>query len=217
MSIAKIHTSYNKLPSIEAAHATFVARNILSQLFDVFVNHQEFGISLVHRHTTLEYGEVMVHSGDITQPERIHHDADAITGAALVVDTGGTGSDRLKRVYPHSWLITGQPYEYTLHPTPALPPQLIQRFHAEVKKTNVDGGQDLLGICHVPGGVKADEMFIERTEGRKNIEQRVHLDDEVKPGNSIPTRWHPALSPSGTPARCTCECVLIGGLHIGTC
>jgi len=214
MTTAKIHTLYNELPSVEAAHAAFIARNILSQLYDVFANHEEFGISLVHRHTTLEDGEVMVHNGDITQPERI---VGSIPGEALVVDIGGTHPERLKKAYPHAWLITGQPYEYTLHPTPALPPQLIQRFHAEVKQTNVGGGQDLLGICHVSGGVKVDEMFIERTEGRRNIEQRVQAQNDVAPHNNIPTRWHPTLSPPGTPARCTCECVVIGGLHVGNC
>lgn len=161
----------------------------------------------------------MVTNGNVTQPQRIQYNTESGTGKAqMMVDFGGTESERLKNVYPHSWLMTGQPYEYTLHPTPALPPQLMETFHQDVKNANIDGGKNILGICHIPGDIKLDldEMFVERTEGRKNIEQRIDVKKEGRPDNGIPTRWLPTLSAPGTPARCLCECILIDDMHVPT-
>jgi len=68
---------FNGLLSVEEANAIFRDHNVLEDLLLLFQEHQEFAITVLHRHTTLEDGEIMVvhpinDQGEIvTQPEII--------------------------------------------------------------------------------------------------------------------------------------------------
>jgi len=199
MGATKAHLSYNQLPSIIAADKAFVDRTILSQLHPLFANHKEFAVCLLHRHCDLEDDEIMVADGDITQPERVHGDGHpGLVDGQVAVDVRGS-----KRVaYPNSWLSTGEPFEYTLDPTPPLPPQLFEGFKEIVKGANFAEG--LLGISHITEE-HWGQLSVEHTEGKKNVVEKV--DGEVKkPDNSISTCWHPSYSPPGVECAACCVC-----------
>lgn len=201
MDATKAHASYNKLSSIGAADKAFVDRDILSKLHPLFSNHKEFAICLLHRHCDLEDDEIMVANGNITQPERIHRDGYPDLADGQVTVDIGDGSKRI--AYPGSWLSTGEPFEYTLDPTPPLPPQLYDGFKEIVEGANIVEG--LLGICHVPEE-NWGQLFIEHTEGKNNIMEKIDTDTNM-PDNSISTSWHPSCFPSGVECTACCRCV----------
>lgn len=146
---------------------------------------------LVHRHCDLEDDEIMVAEGNVTQPERIHRNSHTGLVDGLVVVALRTGGKRI--AYPGSWDISGQPFEYTLDLTPPLPSQLLERFKETVEPAAIAEG--VLGICHIP---EADSgaLFVEHTEGRKNILEIPAAETKIPADSSISTNW--SMS-AGTP------------------
>lgn len=139
---------YNSLPSIGDADKKFVNRSqIFSKLSPLLAAHEnKFGVCLVHRHCSLEEGEMMVATGNISQPERN------------------------VQCYPERWLATGEPYEFTRKPTRLPPQELLEEFQRIVH------GVDVLGLFYIHDGDHLGGITIERTEGRKNIVEIVPRD-----------------------------------------
>lgn len=144
---------YNSLPLVKEAHEKFVNRDqIFSKLVPLLASYENrFGVSLVHRHCTLEEGEMMVANGNISQPERN------------------------VSCYPDRWLATGEPYEFTRKQTCSPPQGLLEEFQKIVGVTEV------LGLFYVQyedhsesGGVS-----VERTEGRMNIVEILPQDHSI--------------------------------------
>ena len=63
---------YNRLPSLDVADNLFIDRSILGKLYGTLGGSKQFAIALIHRHTQLEQGEIMVVRGDNTQPEQVN-------------------------------------------------------------------------------------------------------------------------------------------------
>ncbi|KAF8159369.1 hypothetical protein B0H34DRAFT_703168 [Crassisporium funariophilum] len=188
---------YNSLPNVDDAHKAFVHREILLKLVPIFAKHGNFGICLVHRHTVLEEGEMMVTRGPFTEPERIE-DAYA---------------------YPHSWARCGTPFEYSSTSTPDLPQELLQDFQKIVVEAsggdNTVNGMSVLGICYAPecGTDIRGRILVEQTQGRTNIVEIVRVFEESELKNTIPTAWLPAKARRGeVPVGCRCR--VVGGVHI---
>jgi len=161
--IMTIPALYNSLPTIEEAHEKFFDRDtIFSKLAPLLTLYDnKFGVCLVHSHCELEEGEVMVASGNISQPER-----DA-------------------QCYPERWLATGEPYEFNRLPTQSPPPDLFSRFR------DIVAGIDVLGLYFVgddyPSGV-LQEWTEGRTNFTKSVEKARSQDIETGwlPGTKDP-------------------------------
>jgi hypothetical protein len=155
---------YNNLPTISQADAHFVDRDItFAQLAPLLskYNHQ-FGICLLHAHCALNPGEKMIATGDVCEP------VDPPTGF---------------RYYPERWLSNGEPFEYTTSPTSSPPAELLSEFKRVV------GGAGVLGLYFA--GASDGELWIERTEGRRNIMEVV---SRLENPEAIETAWLPGTA-----------------------
>ncbi|KAF8165650.1 hypothetical protein B0H34DRAFT_689923 [Crassisporium funariophilum] len=193
------HEFYNSLPYVDDAHRALVDREILRKLVPIFANHKDFAICLVHRHTLLNEGEIMVTRGNTTQPERV---TDA---------------------YPHSWDRSGRPFEYNSVLTPDVPQTLLQDFQKIVAEgsggVNTVDGMSVLGICYAPQReepIRAD-ISVERTEGRANIIDIIKLSEELELENTVPTSWLPAKATCHGDPPPECVCRVVGGVHMQVC
>jgi hypothetical protein len=150
---------YNSLPWLGEANEKFTNRDqIFSKLARLFAAHGgAFGVCLAHRHCTLEEGEMMVATESVCQPER---------------DT---------ECYPASWLANGEPFEFNQKPCPSPPETLFEEFGRIVD------GTDVLALFYVQDEQRLGKVFVERTEGRKNIVDIVPYDAE----HTIATAWLP--------------------------
>ncbi|PVF95387.1 hypothetical protein CPB86DRAFT_827927 [Serendipita vermifera] len=139
--MTSIASLYNTLPTLkEARNQLEDKEGILSKLVPILAKYEnQYGVCLVHRHCTLEEGEAMVAEGNVSQPE-----------------TSGS-------YYPERWLSTGEPYEFNREPCKSPPENLLKEFQEAVGEIHV------LGLFFVNNSGKADEIAVERTEGRKNI------------------------------------------------
>jgi len=164
---------YNSLPSIDEANSKFVNRDhIFSELAPLFAAYgNKFGVCLVHRHCTLEEGELMVATDNVSQPER---------------DV---------QCYPERWLATGEPYEFTRTPTQSPPQGLLEEF-----RKIVHGMLDVLGLFYMEDRDHSGGVFVERTEGRKNI---VEVVPHGHSSNDISTGWLPGLEKNGIVYTCS--------------
>ncbi|KDR68298.1 hypothetical protein GALMADRAFT_1354777 [Galerina marginata CBS 339.88] len=119
--MTSVASLYNSLPSVEEAATKFINRaHIFLKLASLLAEYEhKFGVCLVHAHCKLEEGEIMVSSGNVTQPER---------------DVEG---------YPECWLASGEPYEFTKKPIASPPPELFSQFREIVD------GIDVLGLYAV--------------------------------------------------------------------
>ena len=134
---------YNTLLSVEEADFMFDNREeILSKLAPLLAKYDnQFGVCLVHRHSDLEDGEMMVTRGDTSEPEKA------------------------AECHPERWLVTGVPYEFSSEPTPSPPEGLLKEFQYIVK------GLGILGLAYLPKNTQLEpgDLYSEHTEGRKNI------------------------------------------------
>jgi len=140
------HTSlYNSLPSLSEANEKFVDRDqIFSEVAPLLVAYErKFGVCLVHRHCELYEGELMVATGDVTQPE----------------------PERDVQCYPHRWTAAGEPFEFTRDAAQPLPQSLLEEFQKIFYAQDVK----VLGLFHVQDERFSRGIPTERTEGRKNI------------------------------------------------
>jgi hypothetical protein len=135
---------YNTLPSIEEADRRFINRGeIFSKLTPIIAPYADkFGVCLVHRHCALEEGEMMVSTGNISQPERN------------------------VQCYPERWLPTGEAFEFSREFSSAPPQELFTEFRNLVRDIGV------LGIFVVQEEDRKGELIMEHTEGRQNIVTR---------------------------------------------
>ncbi|CAE6395772.1 unnamed protein product [Rhizoctonia solani] len=177
MSLAEV---YNTLPTIGAANDAFTDREAMfAKLAPLLAAYQfQFGICLVHAHCTIKEGEAMVADGNITRPTR-------------------DGPQ-----YPERWLADGTPYEFTREPTQVPPPELVRDFQAIVGKDTV------LGLFHPSrdhdGKVAPDgKVWIEHTEGRKNI---VELIDKDQMSRHMETAWIPGTD---SPVTMVCHWICV--------
>ena len=132
---------YNNLPNVCEADERFVERDaIFAKLAPLLssYNHQ-FGVCLVHAHCSLEPGEKLIGTGNISQPM----DGNAIPH------------------YPTRWLHTGDPFEFRTEPATPPPSELVSDFQKIV------GDIGVLGLYFA--GTSAGILELEWTEGRKNI------------------------------------------------
>ncbi|OCH92252.1 hypothetical protein OBBRIDRAFT_802739 [Obba rivulosa] len=164
---------YNSLSSIEAANAQLNDRDtLLSRLAPLLAQYgHQYGVCLVHAHCTLHDGERMIAKGNVSEPSR---DADC---------------------YPERWLITGEPYEFTVEPTQSPPAELFDAIRAIV------GDVGVLGLFYA-GGL-SDGVSLERTEGRRNITELVAGAVDVQAPENVETAWLPGQQ--GNPVKMVCK------------
>jgi hypothetical protein len=174
MSVA---TLYNTLPSLDEANEQFINREqVLKTLGPLFAKHgNKFGLCLVHRHCTLEDGEMMVATGNVSEPKR---------------DI---------KCFPERWLATGQPFEFNRDPTSPPPSELVEEFQTIVKGMSF-GGVGVLGLFFVQDKQHVDGIHVERTEGRKNIMEVVPESSSFDIATCIATCWIP-VDGSPTPLQ----------------
>lgn len=155
---------YNTLPSLLEAKERFNNRErfflAVAHLLSTYNNM--FGVCLVHAHCILSEGEIMLAEGNVSQP--VH------------VSTAPT-------CYAERWLSSGQPYEFTTHPTQEPPDSLVKGLRS------LTGDDDALGLYFiVSGDVKeASVITLEWTEGRKNLVREMKLEDWEQ--RTVGTAW----------------------------
>ncbi|KAF8587757.1 hypothetical protein K439DRAFT_1630373 [Ramaria rubella] len=155
---------YNALPHIEEAHVKFTNRDeVFAKLTPFIAKHNYvYGVCLVHGHTKLEAGEVMVSTSDsVTEPI----------------------SSPSKSYHPERWLATGQPYEFTYEPTVEPPPEVFEEF------SKIVGPGSPLGLFFVD--VNAPTTRTETTDGRKSVTRPGLPDEGVDNLKWVEAAWVP--------------------------
>lgn len=162
--MAEIVSLYNSLPTLGEADEQFVDREATFRALATLLGQHEytFGLCLIHAHCELAEGEIMLASGNVSQPRLLEH---------------------TPTFHPERWLSTGKPYEFTVRSTEKPPTELVDEFQRIVKEAKL---QDILGLYHIDGGKEAPAI-IEWTEGRKNLTREITDDD--KTGEPIQTAW----------------------------
>ncbi|KAF8992224.1 hypothetical protein BDQ17DRAFT_1369809 [Cyathus striatus] len=211
------HNVYNRLPSLAEADGLFPSeaqREFLLKLntMSIFREHYHYAVTLVHRHATLEPGEIMVSRGDVTRPERIE-------------DAG--------KVYASAWLTSGEAYEFTSddakykrdgdprHKLPLPPTYDLRKALAEnVAEFGIPSfsGVGILGFRYISEIPDPDEIFLEKTYGRASF-----LTIIPAPGNflnlryAIPSCWLVAFLVSvKQEVQIACACVK-DTAHLSVC
>ncbi|KAK4494765.1 hypothetical protein PRZ48_014121 [Zasmidium cellare] len=145
---------YSTLPDVIEADERFCDRTRLFQdIGRLLAEHgNEFGLCLVHRHCTLEEGEIMLSENGVSQPVQ----------ASLAADC-----------YAERWLPSGQPFEFSSQSTETPSAALFSQFRALV------GDDSSLGLYYAPQSSESEEMkrLLEWTEGRKNLTRQMTSDD----------------------------------------
>ncbi|KAF8992223.1 hypothetical protein BDQ17DRAFT_233122 [Cyathus striatus] len=156
------HDVYNMLPSLAEADKLFpsnVQSKFLPKLnqIPIFQENKHYAVTLVHRHATLEPGEIMVSRGDVTRPERI---------------------ENAGNVYASAWLTSGEAYEFTSddmkynrdeeprhrhHPSD----DLLYALRKSVTESGIQSfsGVGILGFRYISEIPDPDEIFLEKTYG----------------------------------------------------
>ncbi|KAF9522921.1 hypothetical protein CPB83DRAFT_899228 [Crepidotus variabilis] len=183
---------YNRLPSVEVADKLFSDRSALPQLRSLLDEYPDFAITLVHRHFALNPGQVMLTRGLVTQPEQ--------------------PETTPSNAFPSAWLASGEPFEYSTDPnTPVLPVKLLESFQSAVKELNVPEFEKteipILGICRAPNELADHGIYVEKTEGKRNVVELRSLTDRPEGGWGITTTWLSGES--------RCDCVQMS--HVKVC
>lgn len=139
--MAGVATLYNSLPTLGEADEQFVNRHVMLHALSSLLAQYEyaFGLYLVHAHCKLAEGEIMLATGNVSQPEL---------------------TENIPTYYPERWLSTGEPYEFTVRRTEKPPTELIDEFQRIVKDSKLQG---ILGLYHIEGD-KAAPAIIEIRE-----------------------------------------------------
>lgn len=184
-------STYNELGWLATANSDFTERDaILDQAAKLLAKYEhKWGICLVHRHCSLEEGEIMLATDNVTEP------------------TVPDGTDVL---YAERWLSSGQAYEYTTRVTEQPPVALFEALRA------IAGGMSaVLGIYHVPPG--EDGLWqVEYTKGRKNIVEIVT--SQPTPSSTMLEAAWAFGGASGRPSYCQQYCDQESGTgnHVGS-
>ncbi|KAL9120742.1 MAG: hypothetical protein Q9187_002704 [Circinaria calcarea] len=112
---------YNTLPTLEDAEERFTDReqifaackSLLAQYGNIF------GLCLIHAYCNLTDEEIMLGSGNVSQPEKT--------------------SELTKSYYPERWLSSGKAYEFTTRRTITPPAALIDAFDQRTAHIGVLG------------------------------------------------------------------------------
>jgi len=223
------HELYNTLPSLHDARIRLEsvpggATNLLNKVAPILKNHPQFGICLIHAHCTLTNGEKMIATGRISEPKIVSDEA----------------------CFAERWLANGIPYEFSSTPTVeggAPPADLVSRFEDRLTTLSKDilgpeSKEDLtslLGIYYVHdpdsdsegsslssvSEPKEDVVWMERTEGRRNILRPVPREKASEVPNTVPAAWF-VTTDKGAGAteddwiisvRTACGCVESGVIH----
>jgi hypothetical protein len=159
-----IWRDYNILPDVLEAEKQFRDQErAFAAAQAVLANYPEgFGICLIHGHGALDHGEILLASGDVSEPTKISETLD---------------------FYPERWLASGKPYEFTTRPTKMPSPALLEGFKTAMR------GNTSLGLCYpmLEDGEVSPKPRMEWTEGRR-ILTRLRKDGEVVDAQ-IPTSW----------------------------
>ncbi|KAF8581314.1 hypothetical protein K439DRAFT_1636290 [Ramaria rubella] len=174
--MANLTAIYNALPSISEANLNFTNREEVFTKLAPFIEKHDYayGVCLVHAHTKLEAGEVMISTDDcVTEPV----------------------SSPTKPYYPERWLATGEPYEFTYKPTVEPSPEALAEFRQIV------GPESPLGLFFVDKN--AYTIRTETTEGRKSITSSGPPSAELLASDvkSVDSAWLPG---KGTLAAFVC-------------
>jgi len=234
---------YNNLPSLQEARERLVSipggpENVLKALAPVLKYNPEFGICLVHAHCTLDNGEKMVSSGRVSEPaivepgecypERWLANGDPYEFSSTpMVEGGSPPSDLVQRF--HNRL-------------ESIAESLNSETGSNGTKVDLSG---LLGIYYVhdpdadfsdetSSGSNADSdsesvyrspharddiIWLERTEGRRNIVEPVPRDEANLIPNAIPAAWFITSKKERDEdqwiieVKSGCNCVTSGNFH----
>ena len=171
--------TYNHLRLLGIANSAFTDREAIFEKASALLAKYDhkWGVGLVHRHCRLADGEIMLANGNVTEP----------------VDCNQIGL-----AYPERWLLTGQSYEFTTRETEQPPAALFDEFRAIA-----GDAAELLGLYHVDLS-EADTWLVERTDGRKNIVEKV-TSQPVPSSTVIEAGW--VFGPgTGRPSYCQQYC-----------
>ncbi|KAF9002186.1 hypothetical protein BDQ17DRAFT_1542486 [Cyathus striatus] len=196
------HNMFNRLPSLEDADVLFhdFQKDVLLKLHhaDAFRNHPQYAVTLVHRHTTLAPGEIMLSRGDVAKPEKIE---------------GVTGT-----VYATAWLASGEPYEYTTDQVCQEPPHdLLKALNENIAHLPQFLGVDIIGIRYFHELPRPDEIFLEKNFGSVSILTRIPVRDTPDPSEAPATCWlvGDVLLEDG--GRMLCACINTPSGHDNGC
>jgi len=207
---------YNNLPSLHEARERLISlpggpENVLKALAPIFKLNPEFGICLVHAHCTLDNGEKMVSSGRVSEPAIVDSEAGESCyperwlangdpyefSSTPTVEGGAPPFDLVQRFY---------------HRLESISENLKSDNGSDSTKVDLSG---LLGIYYVhdPDADSSDEssvtsgtdsdsgsvyrspharddvIWVERTEGRRNIVEPVPREEANLIPNAIPAAW----------------------------
>lgn len=185
---------YNTLPTLLEANERFKNReqifSALTQLLSTYDN--AFSICLIHAHCELSEGEIMLVEENVSQPVHVSN---------------------APPCYAESWLPSGQPYEFTTHPTHEPPSALVKEFQV------ITGTDGVLGLHYVGfGSVDKDPVVqLEWTEGRKNFMRRMRQEDWEQEA-VVGTAWNFGKSIAATvfcAVFCVSQTTHSGHLHTG--
>ncbi|KAI9814486.1 MAG: hypothetical protein M1832_005892 [Thelocarpon impressellum] len=178
--MAEVAGIYNTLLTLEEADLAFTKREpIFEAMTALLAKHDgSHGLCLVHSHCKLVEGEMMLATGNISQPVQ---SSDAVP------------------FYPERWLSSGMPFELTVRPTVEPPTALVAEFKRIVFEV---GLQDVLGLYHMDGAKNAAPL-IEWTEERENLTRDLTEKDLLL--NPVQTAW---LFGRGTGDPVTMACTL---------
>ena len=150
-----IWRNYNILPDVLEAEKQFSDKErAFAAAQAVLAKYPEgFGICLIHGHSALGQGEILLANGDVSEPSKISETLD---------------------FYPERWLTSGEPYEFTTRPTKLPTPALLEAFKTAMR------GSTSLGLCYpiLEDGEESPKPRIEWTGGKRTL-TRLREDGEV--------------------------------------
>jgi len=96
--------------------------------------------------------------------------------------------------YPERWLANGDPYEFSRIPKSkdGVPKELVESFHGHLKSYGGQDLSDLLGLFCINNSDSdsdKDIVWVERSEGRKNIVEPIPRKGAFKDSSHIPASW----------------------------
>ena len=161
---------YNELRSVEDSYKILKNSKFdISSLGALFVKsgvHEYLGICLLHKHYDILPGETVVQKGLITSPDTVD----------------------IKDLFPIIMKVNKDSLEYLefTHDKGANKYIPIE-FYKELNRILSDNGlDDVLGITVING---KDKYYLEHTEDRNNILERISKEQAHELGSNIPTNW----------------------------
>jgi hypothetical protein len=182
-----ITTLYNSLPSLREADKQFVNRDQILS----------------------QLAPLLVEHGNKFGVCLVHRHCKLDSGEVMVATGNVCQPERNVQCNPDRWLATGEPFEFTREATRPPPQKLLKDFRKIV------GDIKVLGLFYIQEG--DDGITLERTEGRRNISEKISHDDSTRrprdAENTTAAGWRTGAN--GMPTSCyqCASCIGSGPSH----